>query len=346
MIDQHTLLRPGSAAAVAESPEASHAILRVENLGVRFQTKTAVVDVVRDASFTLYAGETLALVGESGSGKSTLARALNGQTRAPFSVMRCQITGHAEFESHAGRVNLTSASPEQMRRIRANGIAMISQDALSGLNPVLSIARQLIEALRVVEPGLSKAEALARAEGLLADVELTDHAQALRRYPHQFSGGQRQRIIIAMALARAPRVLVADEPTTALDATVQAHVLQLLKRVQQKYAMAIILITHDLGVVTRIADRVAVMYAGEIVELTDVDSFRRAPRHPYTAGLLASRPGYRGDYPALVGYAPSLKALPSGCAFRQRCPRAEAVCAIPVMPHVTLTNSVRCWRPL
>ncbi|MRX52102.1 ATP-binding cassette domain-containing protein [Paracoccus sp. S-4012] len=321
-------------------------IMRVSNLGVRFATKSGIVEVVRDASFTLHAGETLALVGESGSGKSTLARALNGQICPPFTPVRGEVTGRAEVLLDRGALDLVRADSATMRKVRAHDIAMISQDALSGLNPVLSIAWQMTEALRVAEPRLPKAEALARAAALLADVELPDPAGALRRFPHQFSGGQRQRIMIAMALARRPRVLIADEPTTALDATVQSQVLRLLKRLQRQHGMAVIFITHDLVVVSRIADRVAIMYAGEIVELTDVARFRRAPRHPYTAGLLASRPGYGGSYPPLTGYAPSIRALPVGCAFRSRCPRAEAACALPVASAEAGRDSLRCWRPL
>ncbi|MDO9526061.1 MAG: ABC transporter ATP-binding protein, partial [Gemmobacter sp.] len=292
------------------------------------------------------AGETLGMVGESGSGKSTIARALTGQLKPPFRPDQCRLAGRALLDVAAGPVDLVAATAAQRRAVRMRDIAMISQDALSGLNPVLSIGWQLTESLRVNEPGLTRAEARIRATALLDEVELPAPDTALRRFPHQFSGGQRQRVMMALALARNPRLLIADEPTTALDATVQARILDLLQARKAARGMAVLFITHDLGVVSRIADRVAVLYAGRIAETCPVRDFRDNPRHPYTAGLVASRPGYHGGYPALTGYGPSPRGLDAGCAFRPRCPRAEPACAAPVPVSQTDRGDLACRRPL
>ena len=321
------------------------AVLEVENFHVRFLSSRGPLDAVRGASFRLEPGETLALVGESGSGKSTLARAITRQTQPPFTRDTTAVAGRAVMRRKDGEVvDLVAADRRVLRKVRARDIALISQDALSGLNPVLSVGSQMTEVLRVIRPGLPRATCRAQAADLLSEVDLPDPVAMLSRYPHQLSGGQRQRVMIAMALARDPAVLVADEPTTALDATVQSRLIDLLKREQAKRGMALIFISHDIDVVLRIADRIGVMYAGQIVEMAPVEAFLGSPRHPYTAGLLASRPGYRGAVVPLVGYAPHPQKIPQGCAFHPRCPHADARCAAEApSPRV---HAPLCWKPL
>lgn len=319
-------------------------ILDITDLTVRFHTSTGPLDAVRGANLTLYKGETLALVGESGSGKSTLAKALIRLNDAAFSTARAQITGSARLRLSGQGIDLCTADQHQMRQIRAKHVAMVAQDALSGLNPVYPIGAQVAEALSCAHPELSRAALRDKALALLDEVGLPDPAQIAKRYPHQLSGGQRQRVMIAMAVCRGPEVLIADEPTTALDVSVQAKILQLMKRLQAKSGAATIFITHDLGVVANFADRVAVMYAGQIVELARTTDFLRRPLHPYTAGLLASVPGSTRQFPRLKGNAPDPRALPSGCAFRNRCQAASAACeTAPPMAH-SADRQARCWR--
>lgn len=319
-------------------------LLDIEALSVTFNTGAGPLRAVRGASLTLARGETVALVGESGSGKSTLAKALIRLNEAPFTVSNTRIEGRASLNVNGGTRDLVSATTKQMRQVRARDIAMVSQDALSGLNPVLTVGWQVAEALASAEPGLARPLRRERTISLLAEVGLPDPEKIYLRFPHQLSGGQRQRVMIAIAVARQPALLIADEPTTALDVTVQARILRLLNEQKRKSGAAILFITHDLGVVARIADRVAVMYAGEIVEVAPVTDFLQKPRHPYTAGLLASVPGSPRQYPKLKGYAPEPRAVPQGCAFRTRCPIAGSDCeAAPPMTSLA-GRQTRCWR--
>ena len=319
-------------------------LLDIDALSVTFDAASGPIRAVRSASLTLHRGETVAIVGESGSGKSTLAKALIRLNQAPFTPLRTRIEGRAMLAGSPAPVDLVGASPAQMRRIRATQIAMISQDALSGLNPVTSIGRQVSEALRAATPGLTATDCREAVIALLDEVGLPDPANIAGRFPHQLSGGQRQRVMIAMAVARNPSLLIADEPTTALDVTVQARILRLIRTEQEKTGAAVIFITHDLGVVARVANRVAVMYAGQIVEIADVRDFLKSPRHPYTAGLLASVPGVKSTHPRLKGYAPEPKAVPQGCAFRPRCPLAGVDCLSAPPVAATVNRQVRCWR--
>ena len=319
-------------------------LLDIDALRITFQGANGPIEAVRSASLAVRQGETVAIVGESGSGKSTLAKALIRQNQPPFTPLRTRIEGRAILRGKQGPQDLVTVSPAEMRRIRAGRIAMISQDALSGLNPVIAVGRQVAEALRAADAGMTARDRRDRVVQLLDEVGLPEPEEIAGRYPHQLSGGQRQRIMIAMAVARNPSLIIADEPTTALDVTVQARILRLLKAEQEKTGAAVIFITHDLGVVARVADRVAVMYAGQIVEVAPVREFLRSPRHPYTAGLLASVPGTKSTHPRLKGYAPEPKAIPQGCAFRPRCPLAGVDClsAPPVAGQAD--RQVRCWR--
>jgi peptide/nickel transport system ATP-binding protein len=261
-------------------------------------------------SFDLDAGETLAMLGESGSGKSVTAMTVMGILDSP----PARVTdGEVWYRDQ----DLLTLPERDRRRVRGREIAMIFQDALSALNPVFTVGWQIAETLRVRE-GMARRDALARAAELMDLVRIPAARQRLHDYPHQFSGGMRQRVSIAMALALDPAVLIADEPTTALDVTVQAQILDLLAELRRERNMALLLITHDLGVVAEVADRIAVMYAGRIVEHADVRSLFRAPAHPYTRALLASAP--------IVGAPPNLADLPPGCAFQPRCGYARDLC--------------------
>ena len=292
-------------------------LLEVDDLHVEFRTRSGVVNAVNGISYTVQEGETLAILGESGSGKSVSAQAIMGILDAPPAV----ITGSIRFE---GRDMLTMGAEEQ-RKIRGPGVAMIFQDALSALNPVYSVGYQIGEMFRA-HRGASKKEARERAVELMDRVRIPAARQRVDDYPHQFSGGMRQRVMIAMALALDPKVLIADEPTTALDVTVQAQVMDLLKDLQRDTGMGLILITHDLGVVNEVADRVAVMYAGRVVETGSVDEVFTRPGHPYTRGLMSSIPllaDKGGRLHPIVGSPPSLAAIPPGCSFHPRCPMAR-----------------------
>jgi oligopeptide transport system ATP-binding protein len=300
-------------------------LLDVRDLRVEFHTRDGVVNAVNGVSLALDAGETLAVLGESGSGKSVTAQAVMGILDVPPG----RITG-GEIR-FAGRDLLTLA-PEERRRIRGQRMAMIFQDALSSLNPVLSVGYQLAEMFRV-HRGASRDQARENAIELMERVRIPAARQRAGDYPHQFSGGMRQRIMIAMALALRPELIIADEPTTALDVTVQAQVMDLLAELRHEYRMGLILITHDLGVVADVADRIAVMYAGRVVEHAPVRELYATPAHPYTKGLLESVPrldrtgGAKGEeLPAIRGLPPSLLAIPPGCPFHPRCPLAQAVC--------------------
>lgn len=301
------------------------ALLEVEDLHVEFRTRDGVARVLNGVGYHVDAGETLAVLGESGSGKSVTAQAVMGILDTPPAfVTRGSVRFHGE--------DLLTADPERRREVRGEGVAMIFQDALSALNPVFTVGFQIEEQLRV-RRGMSRSQARARAVELLDLVRIPHARQRVRDYPHQFSGGMRQRAMIAMSLALDPEVLIADEPTTALDVTVQAQIMDLLAEIQRERHMGLILITHDLGVVAEVADRIVVMYAGRIVEQADALSLFRSPGHPYTEALMKSLP--RLDSKGTVldtikGLPPSLLRIPPGCPFHPRCPRARNVCSVEV----------------
>ncbi|QDY78862.1 ABC transporter ATP-binding protein [Streptomyces qinzhouensis] len=302
-------------------------LLEVRDLQVEFRTRDGVSRAVNGVSYGVAEGETLAVLGESGSGKSVTAQAVMGILDSPPGRIA---GGQVLFR---GRDLLTLKENER-RRVRGAEIAMIFQDALSALNPVLSVGAQLAE-MYTVHRGLKRKEARAKAVELMERVGIPAAAERVGDYPHQFSGGMRQRIMIAMALALEPALIIADEPTTALDVTVQAQVMELLARLRDETGMALILITHDLGVVADVADRIAVMYAGRIVETAPVHDIYRAPAHPYTRGLLDSVPrlDQKGhELYAIKGLPPNLQRIPAGCAFHPRCPIARDVCRTDVPP--------------
>jgi len=293
----------------------SDPLLSVEDLRVRFATDDGIVHAVDGISYTVEAGHTLGIVGESGSGKTVSSLTTLGLTRAPNTT----IEGRIMF----GGRDLVSLHDDELRKIRGNDIAMIFQDPLSSLHPFFKVGKQLMEAV-LTHRDVGKAAARARAVELLELVGIPDPQRRVDQYPHEFSGGMRQRVMIAMALANEPKLLIADEPTTALDVTVQAQILALLDDLQQRLGMAIIVITHDLGVVAEITDHIAVMYAGRIVERAPTEAIFESPQHPYTWGLLKSIP--RLDTPRdeelvpIAGRPPSLIQRPSGCFFHPRCP--------------------------
>ena len=299
-------------------------LLKVENLSVDFPTPDGLVAAVHETSFEVNPGETLAIVGESGSGKTVTNLALMGLIPA----RTANISGSAKFESHDGPIDLLTMDRNELRKYRGKDIAMIFQDPMSSLHPFYTIGDQIIEAHQVhnkVDLKVSKS----RAIELLELVGIQGAATRIKSFPHQFSGGMRQRVMIAMALVNNPSLLIADEPTTALDVTVQAQIIKLLEDLQREFKMAMILITHDMGVVAGAADRVNVMYAGRIVESANVKDLYANPLMPYTQGLLASVP--RMDQPhtkrltAIPGQPPSMIALPTGCSFNPRCSRKSEV---------------------
>jgi oligopeptide transport system ATP-binding protein len=302
----------------AESAHPGQTILEVRDLAVEFRTRDGVVNAVNGISYSVSQGETLAILGESGSGKSVSAQAVMGILDIPPAVIP---KGQIIFQGE----DMLTMSEEQQRQLRGSGIAMIFQDALSSLNPVFTVGYQIGEMFRA-HRGTSRKEAKAKAAELMDRVRIPAARERVDDYPHQFSGGMRQRVMIAMALALDPALIIADEPTTALDVTVQAQIMQLLSDLQAETGTGLILITHDLGVVNEVADKVAVMYAGRIVEEGTVDEVFTKPAHPYTAGLMASiplaeRPGQRLN--PIKGTPPNLAHIPPGCAFHPRCPMAR-----------------------
>ncbi len=296
----------------------SEPLLRVEDLRVEFPSEDGVVHAVDGITYQVFPGRTLGIVGESGSGKTVSSLTALGLTRR----QGARISGRIVFE---GR-DLLALPEDAMRAIRGNDIAMIFQDPLSALHPLYKVGRQLTEAVRA-HRDVSKQRARERAIELLGLVGIPDPARRVDQYPHEFSGGMRQRVMIAMALANEPKLLFADEPTTALDVTVQAQILALMERLQRELGMAIVIITHDLGVVAEMADDIAVMYAGRIVETASAASVFSAPQHPYTWGLLKSIPRLdvprEADLVPIPGTPPSLINPPSGCHFHPRCPYAQ-----------------------
>ena len=301
------------------------AILEVRDLKTSFITPAGTVRAVNGVTFEVEPSEAIAVVGESGSGKSVTALSILRLLASP----PAEISGSIRFEG----VDLLGLSRRDMRRLRGNAISMVFQEPMSSLNPVLTIGRQITEPLRL-HRRLNRADAREKALELLRTVGIPSPERRLDEYPHQFSGGMRQRAMIAMALACSPKLLIADEPTTALDVTIQAQVLDLMRQLRKQFGSAIMLITHDLGVVAEMADRVIVMYAGRMVEMADVHSLFADPKHPYTVGLLNSVPklgsslasGGRRPLNEIGGTVPSLRQVTVGCAFAPRCARATEIC--------------------
>jgi oligopeptide/dipeptide ABC transporter ATP-binding protein len=317
----------------------SETLLEIRDLHTHFFTEEGVVRAVDGISFDVRAGETLAVVGESGSGKSVTSLSILRLIPSPPGRI---VSGSIRFR---GR-DLLQLSPEAMRRIRGREISMIFQEPMTSLNPVYSCGEQIMEALMLHER-LPRGAARARAIDLLRTVGIPSPEQRVDEYPHQMSGGMRQRVMIAMALACKPAILIADEPTTALDVTIQAQILELLKRLQGELGMAVVLITHDLGVVAETADRVVVMYAGQVVESCDARALFRRTLHPYTAGLLRSLPriGTREPLRVIPGSVPNPIAFPPGCRFAPRCPVVEPRCGAPVpLTELEAGHLVRCVR--
>ena len=315
-------------------------ILDVRSLTVELPTTSGWIRPVNDVSFTLNQGETLGIVGESGSGKTMLSLALMGLE--PHGALH---SGEAWLATKTGKQNILASSADELRAIRGRDIAMIFQEPMTALNPVLRVGEQVAEAIRVHEPGASEKEIQSRVLQSLERAALPDPQRRARQYPHQLSGGLRQRVMIAMALAAGPRILIADEPTTALDVTVQKQILELLAKLRRELQLSLLFITHDLGVVTQVADRVAVMYAGRVVEHGPVMEVLRAPRHPYTAGLLQAAPRLvREKLIPIPGSVPSLLSLPPGCSFAPRCALHVPDCdsAMPQLRAVNKNHDARC----
>ena len=333
-------------AAVATRRQVEQAVLEVENVRTHFHTQEGTVHAVNGVGFDLAEGEVLGVVGESGSGKSVTMLSLLGLLPTPPAEV---VSGAARLEGE----DLMALDDEALRRIRGARVGFVFQDPMTSLNPVLTVGYQLVEPLRT-HLGMDREVARNRAAGLLDLVGIPEPEKRLRAFPHEFSGGMRQRVMIAMALACSPKVLIADEPTTALDVTIQAQILDLVKRLRHELGMAIIWITHDLGVVAGLADRVMVMYAGQVVERADVKSLYGRPRHPYTRGLLRTLPRLDGAgspsasrrrLPSIAGQPPNLTQAPRSCPFAPRCPHAYSHCENenPVLASIAEGHEVACF---
>ena len=315
-------------------------ILKVEGLKTSFMTSSGEVQAVRGVSFAVHKGEILGIVGESGSGKSvtsmTILRLLADTARIK--------AGAIDFEGK----DLTKVSEKEMRAIRGQKIAMIFQDPMSSLNPLVPVGKQVAEIMRVHHPEMKPDQLKQRVLELFEQVRIPEAEKRLKAYPHQFSGGMRQRVMIAMALANRPDLLIADEPTTALDVTIQDQILKQLRSLQQEYGTSIIFITHDLGVVAELCDRVVVMYGGLIMEEAPIEQLFETPLHPYTMGLLASIPGIHKDkgerLQSIAGSPPDMTNPPAGCPFAPRCPYARNICAAECPPYVQAGgHRAMCW---
>jgi peptide/nickel transport system ATP-binding protein len=325
---------------------AAESLLEIDNMRVSFATEEGLVRAVDGVSFSVAPGEVVAIVGESGSGKSVTAMTLMGLTRGP----NARIEGRATLDG----TELLSASERQLQEIRGGSIAMVFQDPMSSLNPVYRIGHQIVEQIRVHDHAVSKAQAMDRAVELMERVGIPRARERLRFYPHEFSGGMRQRVMIAMALSCSPKLLIADEPTTALDVTIQAQILEELRTLREQTGAGIILVTHDLAVVADIADRVIVMYSGRVVEQGTLDELFYDPLHPYTWGLLGSITRVDRDrsqrLPAIPGLPPSLLHTPEGCHFRPRCSHAFGKCTEDPPLSAWISDKPehldRCWLDL
>ena len=323
------------------------AFLEVQNLSVSFPTEDGLVKATNDISYSVNLGETLAIVGESGSGKSVTNLAVMGL----HNPAKTEISGKAILNLPSGPIDVISAPEEEVRKLRGSAMSMIFQDPMSSLHPYYSVGDQIAEAWLLYNKGDKKA-ARNRSIEMLDLVGIPDPHKRIDEFPHQFSGGMRQRVMIAMALINNPKLLIADEPTTALDVTVQSQILQLIRDMQKEFNMAVILITHDLGVVAQVANRVCVMYAGKIVEESTIDDIFYDSTHPYSIGLLASIPRvdkYHGERLKVIsGQPPSLINLPSGCSFQPRCEFAKYVpgnkCGIetPSLSQISTNHKVSC----
>ena len=315
-------------------------ILKVEGLKTSFMTSSGEVQAVRGVSFGVRKGEILGIVGESGSGKSvtsmTILRLLADTARIKEGAIR--------FEGQ----DLTKVSEKEMRAIRGQKIAMIFQDPMSSLNPLVPVGKQVAEIMKIHHPEMKPEKLKQRTLELFEQVRIPEAAKRLRSYPHEFSGGMRQRVMIAMALANRPDLLIADEPTTALDVTIQDQILKQLRSLQREYGTSIIFITHDLGVVAELCDRVVVMYGGLIMEEAPIEEIFANPLHPYTMGLLASIPGVHKDkserLQSIAGSPPDMTSPPAGCPFAPRCPYARNICAAECPPYVQAGgHRAMCW---
>jgi peptide/nickel transport system ATP-binding protein len=313
-------------------------LLQVNNLVVEFPTRRGTLRALDDISFDIAPGEILGVVGESGAGKSLTGAAIIGLLEPPGRIASGQILLEGQ--------RIDNLPYERMRHIRGRKIGAIFQDPLTSLNPLYTVGRQLTETIQTHLP-VTAAEARRRAIGLLEDTGIPAAAERIDHYPHQFSGGMRQRVVIALALAAEPKLIVADEPTTALDVSIQAQIIQLLKRICKDRGAAVMLITHDMGVIAETCDRVAVMYAGRVAEIGPVHEVINQPAHPYTMGLMASIPDMESDRERLNqidGAMPRLNAIPAGCAYNPRCPRAFERCGRerPDLLHAGATRAA-CW---
>lgn len=310
------------------------------------QTAVTAIAAVRNLSFSIDPGEVLGLVGESGSGKSITSLAIMGLL-PPAAVITGDITFQKSSQNGDGPVHLTTLPAEQLRQLRGSRMAMIFQEPMTALNPVMRVGDQIAEAV-LVYGRVSKSEAWGRAIEGMRDVAISDPEQRARGYPHQLSGGMRQRVMIAMAIVNRPQLLIADEPTTALDVTIQQQILDLLNELRHKFGLAMLFISHDLAVVSHVADRVAVMYAGSLVELGTRTEIFRAPAHPYTQGLLRAIPSLTTDrsipLATIDGTVPPTALLPSGCPFEPRCPYRVAACAVELPPLIEVRSGhwARC----
>lgn len=326
-------------------------ILEVKNLSTKFNTDRGLVTAVNDVSFDVYKGKTLALVGESGSGKSVTALSLMRLIPNPPGTIdpKSKILLHGK--------NILDVSDSEMRKIRGNKISMIFQEPMTSLNPVFTVGNQIEEVIALHNPGISKQDIKDKSVEMMKLVGIPSPEKRVKDYPHQLSGGMRQRVMIAIALACRPEILIADEPTTALDVTIQAQILDLMKKLQDELGMGIIMITHDLGVVAETCHEVAVMYCGRIVEKADIKTLFSHPRHPYTQGLLKSIPSFdstagkeRGKLPTIEGIVPSLFNLPSGCSFQDRCQYAQEDCkgskGFPQLEKQVDNHFASCFHPL
>ncbi|HHQ4559605.1 ABC transporter ATP-binding protein [Aeromonas hydrophila] len=322
-------------------------ILEVRDLAVEFAVDDGKIKVLDGVSFKVAPGQTLGVVGESGCGKSVTSLAIMGLLPKPHGQV---VGGSIRFQGE----ELLSLAPDQMYKVRGNRISMIFQEPMTALNPVQTVGDQLMEVFRLHRPDYSKAQRREAAIAMLQKVGIPEPAQRFAVYPHNLSGGMRQRVIIAMALACEPALLICDEPTTALDVTIQAQILELMKELQVQTGMAIIFITHDLGVVAELCDEVVVMYAGRAVEQADVFELFDHPRHPYTHGLMSSIPRLEDEPKSLLktikGQVPALHEMPAGCRFSNRCPHATEICvsAIPATEQLAERHGVAChhWREL